>query len=143
MLDYGGDRGQYIPAWLGDEKFVYEVSEGVSVVPGTTLLRSIKNLRGIDFVICSNVLEHVSYPSEILRDIKGTCNKGAKIFIDVPFELEGNDYPIFFHEHINQFNCDSLSALLSSNGFTLQRIERVDISFHDSTIKAVYAVAEN
>ncbi|MDO8644721.1 MAG: hypothetical protein Q7S00_07155, partial [bacterium] len=63
VLDYGGDRGQFIPASLGKERFVYEISD-VPTVPGVTAIKSVDEIHGrhFDFIMLCHVLEHCSEP---------------------------------------------------------------------------------
>ena len=84
ILDYGGDRGQFIPDTVL-ERYVYEIS-GLEPVPGVTRLEREEDLvqRSFDLVMLCHVLEHCSDPVDIVR-------KHAKlnvkfIYIEVPAE---------------------------------------------------------
>ena len=91
VLDYGGDRGQFIPDHVGRSKYVYELSDAAPA-PGVVRIGSQQELNEsrFDLVILCGVLEHCSEPAEVLkgvrrivRDAKSAC------IIGVPFERYG------------------------------------------------------
>lgn len=82
ILDYGGDRGQFIPEGFGKDKFVYEISD-VTAVPGVVRIDSVKN-RTFDFVMLSHVLEHCSEPLDVLNEIKPLVR--SLLYVEVPLE---------------------------------------------------------
>jgi Methyltransferase domain len=84
VLDYGGDRGQFIPNSLGRERFVFEISD-VEPVEGVTRLSSVEG-RQFDFVMVAHVLEHCSEPGEFLRSLKPLGHKDTIFYIEVPYE---------------------------------------------------------
>jgi SAM-dependent methyltransferase len=88
LLDYGGDRGQYIPQGLADRRFVYEIS-GVEPVAGVSAIAEEKELEGrtFDLVLLCHVLEHASSPRELLaRVARSLREKDGVLYIEVPFE---------------------------------------------------------
>lgn len=90
VLDYGGDRGQFIPQSLGREKFVYELSDAVPE-PGVTRIGSESELKGMkfDFIMVLGVLEHCSEPATILEQLRSCMNPGAILCVGVPYERYG------------------------------------------------------
>jgi SAM-dependent methyltransferase len=90
VLDYGGDRGQFIPVSLGDRKYVYELSDAVPV-PGVTRIGSEQELNTMkfDFIMTLGVLEHCSEPAVILAQLRSLLNPGSLICVGVPFERYG------------------------------------------------------
>ena len=147
VLDYGGDRGQFIPSFFLDaKKFVYEIS-GFDAVEGVTLLTSLKELAALEcisFVMCSNVLEHLPFPEDFFRQVDNIVDQNTYLFIDVPYDgadvtVHGS-HPIFFHEHINYFSQKSLAALLASNGYSLLKIEVVQCNLGE--VKSIFALAQ-
>jgi len=88
VLDYGGDRGQFIPDQLGSERFVYEISDAVPV-EGVSRIESEAELaaRRYDLVMICGVLEHMSDPAEALRTAKPlVAPERGLVYIEVPFE---------------------------------------------------------
>lgn len=125
ILDWGGDTGVNTPfVNSASEITLYDISqkkdsagEGIS---------SRKRLEGkhFDLITCSNVLEHVPYPHEVLVDICGYMSPDTFLFIEVPFEnlrIRESDVSALnlkrhWHEHINFFSRESLDQLLTRAG---------------------------
>lgn len=88
VLDYGGDRGQFIPSKLGKRKFVFEVSDATPV-DGVARIGSEVELEKerFDFVILTGVLEHCSEPLEILERLRNlAAGPDSLFYIGVPYE---------------------------------------------------------
>ena len=88
VLDYGGDRGQFIPdEFSGIDLYVYEIS-GVEPLSGVIKLASMDECkkRTYDFIMCCHVLEHVPAPMEEMRDIVSLAHKGTTIYLEVPVD---------------------------------------------------------
>jgi SAM-dependent methyltransferase len=117
VLDYGGDTGSLIPDILNHaQRFVYDISDAPTI---SGVLKYDKlapdNIKTFDFLMCCHVLEHKPNPDDLLTDLKQYVNRDSWIYFEVP----NNPRPHIgtFHEHINFFNIDSISALLDRNGF--------------------------
>ena len=116
VLDYGGDTGELIPSQLSNcKKYVTDCDS--RVVDGITFVSSSNDCEPIDFVFCAHTLEHVSFPLEIITDIKKYMKQGSWLMIEVPNEDDAHFENRKFHEHINIWNLQSLQNLLESNGF--------------------------
>lgn len=88
VLDYGGDRGQFIPPGLGRRHYVYEVS-GVDAVQGVGVVGSEKELipGGYDLVMLCHVLEHLPDPSGQLELIRPLLSRDkGLLYVEVPHE---------------------------------------------------------
>lgn len=91
ILDYGGDRGQFIPTILKNtNKYVYDISLN-SVVDGVILLKNLEDCKkaspnGFDFIMCAHVLEHLTEPSKTIQKIKELIRKEGYLYIEVPFD---------------------------------------------------------
>ena len=88
VLDFGGDRGQFIPdVFKAVKKYVYEIS-GVEPCSGIQSLTSMEEcyLNDYDLVICANVLEHLANPSEKVRQIKSLLKKGNYLYVELPYD---------------------------------------------------------
>ena len=88
----------------------------------------------IDYIILSNILEHLSNPKEFLRNIREKLKsdvyswKNASVLIDVP-NLEGaafyskESFSKFLHiAHLWYFNAITIERLLNAAGFTVEKI---------------------
>ncbi|MES2355319.1 MAG: methyltransferase domain-containing protein [Pseudomonadota bacterium] len=88
VLDYGGDRGQFIPEDVAEERFVYEVSNAVPI-PGVQNISSEKELDGrrYQLIMLCHVLEHLSRPSTLVTAAKKLLeDKNAYLLVEVPYE---------------------------------------------------------
>ena len=90
VLDYGGDRGQFIPLQIGDKKFVFEASHR-SPTEGVVRLAARDSLQQqtFDLVLLSHVLEHIPEPHSFLRRMNeelGPKNRRYWFYVEVPAE---------------------------------------------------------
>jgi SAM-dependent methyltransferase len=140
VLDFGGDKGQYIPDEI-PKKFVYEISD-VEPVPGVTMFKKLPDKK-FDFIMCSHVLEHVPFPSEVVEQIKKVANQDSVIYFEVPYEIYSQNLlkrlakqawftvPALFrivwmptmHEHVNIFCLNSLKRLCFEAGLEVFYIQ--------------------
>ena len=96
---------------------------------------TIKN-RNFDLITLRHVLEHVSYPKEILLKLNKAVSKKTKIYIEVPKEKlisnfkKGNRYnnKIIWTEHINIFTKESLKRLVEHSKFKVLDIKDLIIN---------------
>lgn len=90
VLDYGGDRGQFIPKSLGTQKFVFELSDAVPE-PGVTRIGSEDEMKSMkfDFIMVISVLEHCSDPASVLEQLRSNLNPGSLLCVGVPYERYG------------------------------------------------------
>jgi SAM-dependent methyltransferase len=131
VLDFGGDLGQYIPDEFDHaRRHVVEIEER-ELVEGVTAVSSPDKCDPVDLVLCCHTLEHVSYPSDLVAEMKRYLRPGGLLYIEVPDEEESTlksireSKAIEMHEHINIFWPDSLRALIERNGFETMAIGRI------------------
>jgi len=141
ILDWGGDTGKNTP--FKDKSslvHVYDISQKKPVSNGVKSVSS-KNLLKYDLVVCSNVLEHVPYPREVLLKIKASLTKTSLLYVEVPFEelvrtskslSAAHALKRHWHEHINFFNEGSLAELLGKSGLEILSMGILDVSSSDS-----------
>ncbi len=84
VLDWGGDRGQFIPETI-PRRNVYEISD-VTPVPGVTRFDNEQDVMAgsFDMVMLCHVLEHCSDPGEMVRLLTGLNSEFY--YIEVPLE---------------------------------------------------------
>jgi SAM-dependent methyltransferase len=94
VLDYGGDRGQLMHGGPGQEHFVFDIS-GVAPEPGVTGLSAASLAdQKFDLVLLCEVLEHVSEPMQVLREVLKHVKPGGLLYITVPnLEFPFTDIP--------------------------------------------------
>lgn len=149
VLDFGGDRGDLFDGLLpGAQTFVYDIS-GVEPAPGVKVLHTVDECTqvGFDLVGCSNVLEHVAYPRNLVSDLHRIASPSTLVFVEVPSEnpmgmrtyakravqemwllfrrptTAASMLPFRFlrqvHEHVNFFSMRALETLMQTCGFTV------------------------
>ena len=137
ILDWGGDTGKNTPYKNNNKLFdIYDISN-INVIEGANAIdKATAFKKTYDLIICSNVLEHVSFPVDVLLDIKTCMREGTILYIEVPFEnIMQNDSTTAYlskkhwHEHINFYSELALVKLIESVG--LKRV-----SFNKLTITA-------
>jgi len=151
ILDWGGDCGINTPL-SGRSRFthVYDISS-VAPVAGVLAvdLDTIKRHR-YDLITCSQVLEHVAYPHEILGQIAESLGEDTLLYIEVPREALIRDNPgskqlaglkRHWHEHINFFTEQSLRELVLRAGLQVQEVMHldVDLGWREGTVLGLLA----
>jgi SAM-dependent methyltransferase len=114
VLDYGGDRGQYISDVFEEaEKYVFEISDQLPAA-GVSKIASLPELKGrtFDFVYFCHTLEHLSDPHEALTGLKDLVVPGGLLYIEVPLE-----YPKFVVKQNNRIYRAYLRALNRNRRF--------------------------
>jgi SAM-dependent methyltransferase len=101
VLDYGGDRGQYILEEFGQaQRFVYEIS-GVDPLPGVTSLADWDSAKAAryDLILCNHVLEHVPFPGDLLRELAEVAHPDSRLYFEVPLESPFRPVSAFSPKH--------------------------------------------
>jgi len=120
LLDWGGGSGVNTPFTEGGcEVFIYDISS-VEVVTGLSVLCEARLTdRQYDVIHCTNVLEHVSYPLDLILEIKSVMHLDTLLYIQLPFERlqyegqhEVHTLKRHWHEHINFFSEKSIMKML-------------------------------
>jgi len=131
ILDWGGDEGKNTPFHSESKNiFIYEISDKeLSTKCKKINYNELKN-HEYNIIVCSNVLEHISYPKNLLNEIKKFMNEDTILYIEVPCEKLIYDNPNSFdlhenkkhwHEHINFYSYLSLQKLIDSCGYSIVR----------------------
>lgn len=95
VLDYGGDRGQMMLGGPGRKHHVFDIS-GVEAEPGVVRImgKSSLGVATFDLVLLCEVLEHVSDPMQVLRDVQQHVRLGGLLYVTVPNrEFSSRDIP--------------------------------------------------
>ncbi len=117
VLDFGGGSGHFIPGkFIFAQKYVYDIS-GVSLCPSIKRYDSGRQMDW-DYIQCCHVLEHVSDPILLLKDIIKLANTQTFIYIEVP-NGDGPSPGGVWHEHINTFYEHSLDFLMKRVDLTV------------------------
>jgi 2-polyprenyl-3-methyl-5-hydroxy-6-metoxy-1,4-benzoquinol methylase len=98
-------------------------------------LQTAKN-HAYDLVICSNVLEHVSYPQRLISDVLQHITSSTILYLEIPHEPlvkrhQDKKQMLFnkrhWHEHINFFCEESIRALADAMNLNILRFQELDI----------------
>lgn len=114
VLDYGGDQGQYIPeSFMYAEKYVYDIS-GNQTIQGVTLLKDLESVKMIkwDFVQCMHLLEHLSDPISVFKNIVNLLQDHSYLYVEVPYQDYIYRYSnVEINEHINFFRESTMKII--------------------------------
>lgn len=147
VLDWGGDSGINSPFRFTASKLnVYDIS-GVAVCDEATRV-SLADTRNHDYdlVTCSQVLEHIPYPVDLVRQITQTLSPQTVLYLEVPLEevFQGEDdgrrkgeKKRHWHEHVNFFSPASLKALAHSCDLEVLAVRNLSVSlgWRDTTVQ--------
>jgi 2-polyprenyl-3-methyl-5-hydroxy-6-metoxy-1,4-benzoquinol methylase len=136
VLDWGGDDGKSTP-FKNQVKniFIYDITEkqlegNIKHIDSEKLLES-----NFDLIVCSNVLEHVSFPVDFVKNIKNCMSSQTVLYIEVPFEkLMDSTQDVLskkrhWHEHINFYSELSLKNMIENSGLEIIKFDVLDYSF--------------
>jgi hypothetical protein len=136
VLDWGGDTGKNTP--FKDENSVFDIYDisKKDVIPGANLVsKEDAILKKYSLVVCSNVLEHVPYPSDVLYEIKNTMDVDSVLYIETPLEdlVFNNTDDLHlkkkhWHEHINFYSEQSLRRLIENVGLEVSDLSMLQVS---------------
>jgi SAM-dependent methyltransferase len=144
LLDWGGDTGKNSP-FRNNSKYlhIYDISNK-PVVDGAQQVDKITALQtDYDLVVCSQVLEHVPYPADVIMEMKQAMHANTILYIEVPYEAlmrnaeDAGDLHLqkkHWHEHINFFNTQSLLALLKQCGLRVLAIKQIVEDSHGQSV---------
>jgi SAM-dependent methyltransferase len=108
----GTDLEDFLPADLKADRVEF-VRDSASIRDETA-----------DAVICHHVLEHLENPPDMLREAKRILKHGGYLLLYVPFEKERR-YRRFDpnepNHHLYSWNVQTLSNLISSQGFLIKK----------------------
>jgi hypothetical protein len=135
ILDWGGDTGKNTPFKDKTETFdIYEISNKKVIDGAKRVSKKEVNSKKYKLIVCSNVLEHVPYPSDLLSDIIKSMDKESILYIEVPIESvtlnHQSDLHILmkhWHEHINFYSEKSLYSLVENVGLEVKEFKRLQV----------------
>jgi SAM-dependent methyltransferase len=138
ILDWGGDSGINTPlGGSAEELYIYDISEVNLIEDAFRFDPASASSHSFDLIICSQVLEHVSYPKRVVQQIVEWMEPDTLLYLEVPYEplMRANPGSLsthlskhHWHEHINFFSADSLSTLVEHAGLQLIEIKESEIS---------------
>jgi len=151
VLDWGGDTGVNTPFKHGDANSIdlYDISGAETTGRIRKVSRQTAAQNRYDLIVCSNVLEHVPYPKDLLADIQSMMQVSTVLYLEVPRENLIRDNPDpstllrkkrHWHEHVNFFSERALMALLRSAGLSVLSFKIQDI-FSEGKLHSQFMIA--
>jgi len=136
ILDWGGGRGLNTPFRNANTRHhVLDISNQ-EPVDGAQIITQGQVVAGAyDLVVCSNVIEHIPYPLDLLRQVTATLGPQSVLYLELPYERimseSDDDLSAFrrkrhWHEHINFYSRKSLQTLLNRAGLSTIRSAMVN-----------------
>ncbi len=125
ILDWGGDTGKNTPfSGKRDLWHIYDISSKTVLDGAVKVTMAAAEATTYDLIVCSNVIEHVPYPDELLLQIRNCMRENTVLYVEVPYEnlIRRNgdvSEKRHWHEHINFFSENSLQLLLQRGGFQI------------------------
>lgn len=131
ILDWGGDTGKNTPLRERARRHdVYDISNATVIAGARAVTLEEAMRQRYDLVVCSNVLEHVPYPSDVLEHARRAMTADSLLYVEVPFEdvivrhgKAGLAHKKHWHEHVNFFSPASLQALLANVGLVVVALD--------------------
>ena len=151
VLDYGGDKGQFIPErFKNSRRYVYDIS-GITTIQGVEIIEDPAKKAPFDFTMCCHVLEHVSYPLEIIDELKALTKRSGLIYLELPVLESIKEFsniicrkeifsqPYLFHEHINFFTLPAIKKMAAVSEVTLVNycLKRLDFGYSKAIVLSV------
>lgn len=135
VLDYGGADGKFLPD-LPCAKFVYEISN-IKPAPGVTRVANESELQTYGYVQLSHVLEHVTQPLQMTRQVAALVEPGGYLLIEVPQDVDTQtlqsfqsgmaDRSITIHEHINLYSVLAVQKLIEATGLETIALDAIPV----------------
>jgi len=144
ILDWGGADGKNSPfKRLRKKLHVFDISDKqvIKAAKSITKLQALKN--NYNLIVCSNVLEHLPYPANLLDEIKKFMKKKTILYIEVPYEDLMEKYKNnralekkrHWHEHINFFSKKSLFKLIKLKNLKLIKFKTLSTKVTGRSVK--------
>lgn len=134
MLDWGGDTGKNSPFKAQASRFhIHDISLARAIPGAAFVARDQIDPASYDLIVCSNVMEHIPHPIDLLEEIAGCMTDATVLYLEIPFEAfmarnQGNPRRLaakrHWHEHVNFFSRTSVERLCANAGLNI-----VDLKF--------------
>lgn len=128
VLDWGGDTGLNTP-FKGNTALhhVYDISDKAVVAGAERVGVEQAKSCGYDLVVSAQVLEHVPYPVDLLREMIGAMSAETVLYLEFPHEalmrepasMDRAGAKRHWHEHINFFSEAAVDAMMARAGLAV------------------------
>lgn len=138
VLDWGGDSGvNSLFRYKAKTLHIYDIS-GVPVCDEAIRVSQEEcRHHEYDLVACSQVLEHASYPLDMLNQLTHSLSPQTILYLEVPLEVifqsreesrRLGEKKRHWHEHVNFFSPESLRALAHSCSLEVLAAQTMPVS---------------
>jgi hypothetical protein len=147
VLDWGGGEGRFVPTRLRDRSVtILDYSSEDVIDPSFRRVNKLADGQEFDYIQLCHVLEHVSEPFSVMKQVVSHLASGGYIYIELPQDRSDSDLEQFvlhpekndhyIHEHLNLYSTASLKALASSLHLQVLHLQaaRTDFGWTQSTI---------
>ncbi len=120
VLDLGAGKGHFRDLFKNSDYTAVDFYpyENIDIVADLTEILPFES-ETWDYVVLSNVLEHISKPRELLKECHRILKKGGKLLITVPFFIKLHQQPYDFYRYTEYALQDLLSDF---NKVEIQRL---------------------
>ncbi|GLV24735.1 hypothetical protein TomTYG45_11750 [Sphingobium sp. TomTYG45] len=127
VLDWGGDTGANTPFENRRVSLdIFDISGKEVDGDAKAVTREQATSSKYRLIVCSQILEHIPYPSDLLLVVRQAMDQGSILYIEVPYEeimrrdVEGREKEKrHWHEHVNFYSPSSMAALLKNCGLKI------------------------
>ena len=124
ILDWGGDTGANTPFENRRVSLdIFDISGKEVDGDAKAVTREQATSSKYRLIVCSQILEHIPYPSDLLLVVRKAMDEGSVLYIEVPYEEvmrrdveEREKEKRHWHEHVNFYSPSSMAALLKNCG---------------------------
>jgi len=140
ILDWGGDTGKNTPFRSKSSLIhIYDPSNKPAELQSAVNIFASKDfLDSYQLVVLANVLEHVPFPEDTLKELLNRMTSKTILYVEVPYEkiqaCAQKDPPyslqaqkLHWHEHISFFSESSLREVLQRCGLHILKVSAVEI----------------
>lgn len=150
ILDWGGDTGKNTPFKSKNKCLhIYDISQKPTIAGAKSVSAQETLASAYDLIVCSEVLEHIPYPCDILQAICLRMDKNSTLYLEVPHEpvMQENkntrpNNKKHWHEHINFFSTLSMKKLLDQCALETINIQSTTIKTGGEYFKILQIIAK-
>jgi hypothetical protein len=141
VLDYGGDEGQMIPHQFENaRKYVYDIS-GNQTVAGVSMMNDLDVVKRTswDFMMCCQLLEHVSNPHEVISTLASCLSDGSYLYLEVPAKAPFRQYSdVEINEHISFYSKETMYEIGNIFQLQVKSVEIFNVAENFQILRALF-----
>jgi SAM-dependent methyltransferase len=95
----------------------------------SSVVSALRGAGGCEILLSSNVVNHADDLRALLRTARAAMNPSGIFVFEVPYLLDlvrGTAFDTIYHEHVHYHAIKPLARCMADEGFSIQRIDRVD-----------------